>query len=101
MRGTFHCYDRRFRTLRLPIGEEIVFRPTGDVRRVGSGCGVPGNGGTLIRVPDIANESWGIRYMTRVMLGDDYRPDIDPWSLWEYNGETLRERFERIQVAQE
>lgn len=89
-----------FETLRLPIGEEIVFRPTGDVRRVGSGCGVPGNGGSLIRALDITEGAWSIRYMTRVMLGDDYRPDIDPWSLWEYNGETLMDRFNRIHVAQ-
>jgi len=84
-----------FGTVGLGMGEEIVFTPTGFTCMVGSGIGIPGNGGSLVKVLEKRGERWSIRAMTRQLLGDELASDLDPWALWEHQGETLRSRYER------
>jgi len=84
-----------FGTVGLPGGTEIVFTQTGETHCVGSGIGVPGNGGSLIRVTGDNSEYTTILGMTRRLLGGEFSGD--PWALWEYGGETLRDRYKRRQ----
>jgi len=78
-----------FGTLGLKIDDEICFRPTGQIFKVGSGNGTPGNGGTMIQNPGVGICS--IRFMTRRLLNGELPDDLDIYELWEYRGKTFRE----------
>lgn len=79
----------------VKIGDEIVLTQRPDVEIVvGSGAGVPGNGGTLVYYKDRRTEGlFSITLMTKKLLGDEFPPDADIFSLWTYNGRTLRELY--------
>ncbi len=89
-----------FGTLGLKIGDEISFKPTGEIFHVGSGNGTPGNGGTLIRltVPDSKSgcSLFSIRAMTRSLRDGDLPYDLDVYQLWTYQGKTLLEIYEQM-----
>lgn len=78
-----------FGTIGLKIGDIIIFELTKKKYIVSSGNGIPGNGGTLIQ--------WGteglrtIKSATRYLMGPEYIEEADLFSMWSYNGRTLRD----------
>ena len=82
-----------FGTIGVKIGDIIVFKNTKNKYKVGSGAGVPGNGGTLIQ--------WGteglrsIKSATRQLMGTEYKEEADLFSMWTFNGRTLRDLHEK------
>ena len=85
-----------FGTIGIKIGDIITFEPLKKEFKVGSGAGVPGNGGTMIYWREEGNhELASLRYATRFLMKDAFREDADIFKLWTYNGQTLREIHER------
>lgn len=88
-----------FGTLGLKIGDEICFKPTGEIFQVGSGNGTPGNGGTLIRLPRPEPRSgcslFSILALSRLLRGGNLPFDLDVYELWIYEGKTLREIYKK------
>ena len=85
-----------FGTLGLKIGDEICFKPTGEMFHVGSGNGTPGNGGTIIHAsePDSKGCSkFSIRALTRLLRNGNLPYELDVYALWTYRGKTFREIF--------
>jgi hypothetical protein len=84
-----------FGTLGLKIDDEICFSPSGQIYKVGSGNGTPGNGGTLIYNPDPEGcGRYSIRAITRRLLNGELPDELDIYQLWTYQGKTFREIFE-------
>ena len=94
-----------FGTLGLKIGDEICFKPTGEIFHVGSGNGTPGNGGTLIRLPRPEPRSGGslfsIRALTRLLRDGNLPYELDVYDLWTYKGKTFREIYEGIEKIEQ
>jgi hypothetical protein len=88
-----------FGTLGLKIGDEVCFKPTGEIFHVGSGDGTPGNGGTIIQTsePDSNGCSlFSIRAMTSRLRDGNLPYELDVYQLWTYRGKTFREIYEDI-----
>lgn len=80
-----------FGSIGIKIGDIITYEPLKKEFKVGSGAGVPGNGGTLIYWPEEGNhELASLRYATRYLMKNEFHEDADIFILWTYNGETLR-----------
>jgi len=82
-----------FGTIGVKIGDMIVFEPQKKEYNVGSGDGTPGNGGTLIQWETEGLRS--IKSATRHLMGTDYREEADLFSMWTFNGRTLRDLHEK------
>jgi hypothetical protein len=78
-----------FGTIGVKIGDTIVFEGNKNKYKVGSGAGVPGNGGTLIQWA--TGELRSIKSATRILMGDDFSEESDLFSMWTFKGRTLRE----------
>ncbi|MBS3810108.1 MAG: hypothetical protein KGY38_08145 [Desulfobacterales bacterium] len=85
--------DIDFGDIGLKIGDEIVFKENKQVLVVGSGRGIPGNGGSLVHYPCCPGNLFTLRLMTKSLLGQKYAQEIDIWQLWEYQDKTLRDRY--------
>lgn len=84
-----------FGTIGLKIGDKITFRDDNDVFVVSSGNGTPDNGGSLVSYEDGREEGlFSLRFMTRMLLGDEFSDQTDIWNYWKHQGRTLREIFE-------
>lgn len=81
-----------FGTIGVKIGDTITFEPCKKEYLVGSGTGVPGNGGTLIQWEN--GELRSIRNATRILMGNDFNEESDLFTMWTFKGHTLRELHE-------
>lgn len=80
-----------FGTVGIKIYDRVTFIETGDVFIVGSGRGVPGNGGTLLGYENNpAKGLFSIRCITKLLQGQRFNNNIDLFELWTYEGRTLR-----------
>mgnify|MGYP001337758442 CR=1 FL=1 len=85
-----------FGTIGIKIGDIITFEPLKKEFKVGSGDGVPGNGGTMIYWREEGNhELASLRYATRYLMKEAFQEDADIFALWTYNGQTLRDIHKR------
>lgn len=84
-----------FGTIGIKIDDTIIFEPAKVEYKVGSGAGVPGNGGTLIQWESGVLRS--IKSATRVLMGTDFNEESDLFSLWTFEDHTLRELHEKNQ----
>ncbi len=80
-----------FGTIGLKIGDEITFRGNKRKFLVSSGNGTPGNGGTLVRYPN--GDLYSLRLITRKLMGDDFKEEMDIFELWICEGKTLRQIY--------
>ncbi len=87
-----------FGTLGLKPGTEIRLMGRDVTLLVASGNGTPENGGKLVMKPDCPHRYWDLAVMTRELLQKDFDPATDIWTLWEFKGETLRARYERMET---
>ena len=85
-----------FGTIGLKIGDTIIFEPSKSEYKVGSGTGVPGNGGTLIQWETGILRS--IKSATGALMGKEFNEDSDLFSLWTFKGRTLRELHENNSI---
>lgn len=84
-----------FGTIGIKIGDIIVHEHTENEYKVGSGAGVPGNGGTLIQWK--IGELRSIRSATKILMGNDFNEESDLFNMWTFKGRTLREIHEQNQ----
>jgi len=82
-----------FGTIGVKIGDILVFEHTKRKYIVGSGDGVPGNGGSLIRWETEGLRS--IKSATRHIMGSMYSEEADLFIMWTFNGRTLRDLHEK------
>lgn len=82
-----------FGTIGVKIDDVIVFEPAKKNYKVGSGAGVPGNGGTFIQWKP--GELWTIKCATRTLMGTGFKEESDLFSMWTFNGRTLRDLHEK------
>lgn len=89
----------------LKIDDEVMFIPKKRMFRVGSGDGIPGEGGILLYDPFFINDHskfkrefevypdlFSIQWITR-RIAPEYLTNCDLWSYWSYEGITLRELY--------
>ncbi len=84
-----------FGDIGLKIGDEIVLDKTGARFMVASGSGEAGNGGTLVSSADHAGELFTLETAARRALGGSLSPEIDLFSLFSRDGQTLRSLYEK------
>ncbi|MBM2817133.1 MAG: hypothetical protein HW421_3895 [Ignavibacteria bacterium] len=84
-------YRIDFGSVNLKIGDIITFKDEKHKAKVASGDGNPNhNCGTMLQCEDGA---CSITYYTKRILKYPLEEDEDVWSLWFYEGKSLREIF--------
>ena len=87
-----------FGLIGLKIGDEITFQDSVTTVTIGSGNGTPDNGGTLVsrrEEPGLIS----LRLLTRNLLANAWRDDLDIWKCWRYENRTLREMLDAAQTS--
>lgn len=96
-------YDKiDFGTIGIRIDDVIVFESNKKKYKVASGIGVPGNGGCLIQCTENGIQSlMSIKVVTKKLMGHEYDEECDLFSLWTYNGHTLRALYNKNKLLYE
>lgn len=96
-------YDKiNFGTIGIKIGDIIFFEYNKKEYTVASGKGLPDNGGTLIQWSNENSQgSMSLTLATKKLLGHEYNEKRDLFSMWTYDGKTLRELHNKNKLIYE